>query len=100
MKIENNTITYHKGFKKVDLSIDSIVWAYIQLEDVKASMCCGSYNSVISRLIVLDTEGNKHSFQYEGKEKAGELLEKLTAINPNFAVGYTTENREKFEVSK
>lgn len=99
MKISDNNIIYYKGFKKISVPVSDLVWGYLQLEDVKASMCCGSFNSVIGRVIFMDKDGNKHSYQHEGKEKASELLEAVASLNKDMAVGYTKENKERFGIA-
>lgn len=95
--IENGVLSYKKMFREVKVPTDAIVWGYLQLEDVKASMCCGGFNSVIGRAIFQEAGGEKHIFQYEGKERAMELLDQMKKANPNMAVGYTDENRKRFQ---
>lgn len=75
--IENGVLCYKKMFREIKVQTNVIVWGYLQLEDVKASMCCGGFNSVIGRAIFQEAGGAKHIFQYEGKEKAIELLEQM-----------------------
>lgn len=95
--IENGVLCYKKMFREVNVQTSAIVWGYLQLEDVKASMCCGGFNSVIGRAIFQEADGTKHVFQYEGKEHAMELLEQMKEANPDMAVGFTEENRKRFQ---
>lgn len=96
-KIVNNSLQYRALLKRVSVPVENIVWGYIQVEDVKASMCCGNFNTEIGRAIFLDKTGKKHIIQYEGSDPAKKLLEDAKAANPDMAVGYTEENRKKYE---
>ena len=80
-----------------ELLIADLVWAYLQQEDVSAKMCCSSYHTEIGRVIVMDRNGKKEVFQFESMQEARELLEKLQRENHNLAIGYTDENRKRFE---
>ncbi|MCI8823207.1 MAG: hypothetical protein HFI15_12015, partial [Lachnospiraceae bacterium] len=70
---------------------------YLQQEDVSAKMCCGSFGAEIGRVIVLERNGKKEVFQFESMQEARELLEKLKEAAPDLAIGYTEENRKRFE---
>ena len=96
MKIFDGTLTYRKGIKKIEVPVSDFVWGYIQLEDVHSHMCCGGFDTVIGRVFLLDKNGIKHTFQYEGREKADSLLSEISSLNPSMAVGYTDENKKKF----
>jgi len=39
MKIKEEKLIYWKKFRKREIEIKNIIWAYLQCEDVKASMC-------------------------------------------------------------
>ena len=95
-KIENGKLTWYHVLKKMELPLTDIVWAYLQQEDVNARMCCSNTNFPIGRVIVVRKDGTKEVFQYDGMEKPRQLLEELKKANPEIAVGYTKENREKF----
>lgn len=94
--IENGHLIYRKFLKTIELPLQDILWGYLQIEEVKASMCCGSFNTEIGRAIFLDSRGRKHVIQYEGTDKARKLLEQAQKENPQMAVGYTPENRQRF----
>lgn len=95
--VEDGKIRYRKFLTVCELSAADLVWAYLQQEDVSARMCCGSYHGEIGRVIVRDKNGKKEIFQFESMQEARELLAKLKGENPDLAVGYTEENRRRFE---
>ena len=95
-KLQEGSLIFREGLKKVSISAENIVWAYLQVEDVKAGMCCGTFNTCIGRLIFQDNLGKRHSLQFEGTEIPEKLLSKLTELNPDMAVGFTEENKIKF----
>lgn len=95
--VDNGTLVYRKMFKTYRMDIKDIVWAYLQQEDASARLCCGTASFPIGRLIVFDVHGSKEIFQYEGLEEPKKLLEKLKNINSSMAVGYTDENKAKYE---
>ena len=95
--VENGKILYRKFLTACELPVADLVWAYLQQEDVSAKMCCGSFGAEIGRVIVLERNGKKEGFQYESMQEARELLEKLKEAAPDLAIGYTEENRKRFE---
>ncbi|HBN57118.1 MAG TPA: hypothetical protein DD414_10115 [Lachnospiraceae bacterium] len=96
--VEDGKIIYRKFMKRCELEVSGLVWAYLQQEDVSAKMCCGSYNAEIGRVIVVDKNGKKEIFQFESMQEARELLARLQQSNAELAIGYTAENRKKFDV--
>lgn len=98
VNVENGKIIYRRFLKTCELPVENLVWGYLQQEDVSAKMCCGSFNAEIGRVIVLDKDGKRETFQFESMQEARELLERIQKANPNMAVGYTKENREAFSV--
>lgn len=96
--VADGKLIYRKLLKQCELLIKDLVWAYLQQEDVSAKMCCGSFNAEIGRVVVVDKNGKKEVFQFESMQEARELLERIQEANPDMAVEYTKENREKFEL--
>ena len=99
VKIENGKLIWNRFFKKKELPVSKIVWAYLQQETVNTKMCCGTADFPIGRLIIVKKDMSREVFQYEGMDKPRELLEELKKENPNMEVGYTKENQEKFRGS-
>ena len=95
--VADGKILYRKFLKACELPVSELVWAYLQQEDVSAKMCCGSYNTEIGRVIVLERNGKKETFQFESMQEARELLARIQEVNPELAVGYTEANRRRFE---
>lgn len=96
--VADGKLIYRRLLKQCELLIKDLVWAYLQQEDVSAKMCWGSFNAEIGRVVVVDKNGKKEVFQFESMQEARELLERIQEANPDMAVGYTKENREKFEL--
>ena len=95
--VTDGKILYRKFLSSCELPVADLVWAYLQQEAVSAKMCCGNFNAEIGRVIVLSRDGKKEIFQFESMQEARELLEKLQKANEDLAIGYTEENRKRFE---
>lgn len=95
--VTDGKIIYRKLLKTCEILVEDLVWAYLQQEDVSARMCCGSFGAEIGRVIVVDKNGRREVFQFESMQEARELLEKIQKANPDIAIGYTKENRERFD---
>ena len=95
--VENGRILYQRFLTICELPVADLVWAYLQQEDVSTRMCCGGFETEIGRVIVLERNGKKEIFQFESMQEARELLEKLKEAAPDLAIGYTEENRRRFE---
>lgn len=95
--VADGKIIYKKFLRTCEILVADLVWAYLQQEDVSAKMCCGSFESEIGRVIVVDKNGKKEVFQFESMQEARELLAKIQEANPDIAIGYTKENRERFD---
>lgn len=95
--VEGNILKFKKLFKTYEIDTKNLVWGYLQQEDANARLCCGTASFTIGRLILQDDQGKKEVFQYEGLEEPKKLLEAIKASNPDIAVGYTEENRARFE---
>ena len=50
-------IVYRKLLKTCEIPVTDVVWAYLQQEDVSAKMCCGSFETEIGRVIVVERDG-------------------------------------------
>ena len=95
--VEGNKLKYKKMLKTYEVDTKNFVWGYLQQEDASARLCCGTASFPIGRLVLLDNQGKKEIFQYEGLDEPRKLLEAIKASNPEMAVGYTEENRARFE---
>ncbi len=99
--VEDGKLKYRKWLQRRELPLDDLQWAYIQQEDLSATMCCSEYTCEIGRVIVMDKNGKKEIFQFdhmgEGMKIARKLLEEIHEAKPDLAIGYTKENRARFE---
>lgn len=94
--IGDGKLRYKKMFKDYEIPLENIAWAYLQEEDVEAKMCCSRASFAIGRLIVIDKDGKKEIFQYEGMDEPKRLLSELQNANSNIAFGFTPENKTRF----
>lgn len=95
--VTDGKIIYRKFLDTCELLVADLVWAYLWQEDVPAKMCCKNLEAEAGRVIVLDRNGKKEMFQFESMQEARELLARLQEENPDMAVGYTEENKRRFE---
>ncbi len=104
VRVEDGKLKYRKMLKKRELPLDDLKWAYLQMEDVSSHVCCGEYACEIGRVVVMDKAGKKEVFQFdhmgEGMKIARKLLHEIQKAKPDLAIGYTEENRAKFEPIK
>lgn len=97
-KIIDNTLVFHKGFKKVTLSPEDIKWSYLQAEDGSGKMCCGQFNYTIYRVIVITKDDERCEFMYEDEKAAKSLLAQIGELSTDIAIGYTAENKARFGI--
>ena len=97
VKLENGNLKYGRRKRETTVPVGEIVWAYVQVETVKTACCTGGFGMEAGRLVLLDSAGKTHIIACDRKEDAQKLLEKLKKINLQMAVGFTAENRAKFE---
>lgn len=85
-----------KFLQTKDYPVSDFVWAYLQVESVNGRMCCGNFDLPIGRLILRRRNGGTIILQYEGVDTPKQLLEELSAKNPQMDVGFTEENKKKY----
>jgi UDP-glucose 4-epimerase len=85
--IENNDLVYSSLFKKERFAIEEIQWAYMQIETINVSACCGNSVMEIVRLI-LRAQDDKVVLEIADRKKAEEILASLKQSNPKIVIGY------------
>lgn len=93
---EEEMLCFHKFLKPVRIPVTEIVWGYLQIQNVETSMCCGRYNSELTRVVLQDRSGKQHVFEYEEKARARDFLKEMECKNPAMASGYTDDNKARF----
>lgn len=99
VKIENGSMIYKSMFKEVRVPLENIVWGYLKIKDVNARMCCGNYNTEIVTVVFREASGQIHSFEDEEGKSARRLLKEMEEKNPFMAVGFTEENKARFQMA-
>lgn len=94
--ITDDHIIQKKLLKTSALPLADLVWAYIQQEDVKTSVCCGPVHMEIGRVIAFTGDGRRTAFSFESVKEAEKLLDEIREAAPHAAIGFTAENKEKF----
>ena len=95
--VANKKIVYKKLLRKQEIALDDIVWAYRQQQDAETTFGGKSINLVINRVIVQDKEGKKTAFPFDRTDAAKKMLDEIAAAAPEIAIGYTEENKEKYD---
>ena len=73
------------------------MWAYRQQQDAGAVFRGKNMNLVINRVVVQGKNGVKTAFPFEKVEEAKKLLDRIAEEAPHVAIGYTAENKAKFQ---
>ena len=94
--ITDDQIIHKKLIKTSILPFADLVWAYIQQEDVKTSVCCGPVHMEIGRVIAYTKDGRKTVFSFESVKEAEKLLDEIRKAAPHAAIGFTEENKKIF----
>jgi uncharacterized protein (UPF0128 family) len=94
--IENDNFHYETFLLKRKMPISEILWAYLQMEEVKLSVCCGRTNMVISRLI-LRTKTKKITLELDNEERVNQILNELKAADIGIVTGYKRELENVFD---
>lgn len=95
--VADGKILYRKRLESCEIPIADLVWAYLQQGEPTVKMCGNSMETEAGRVIVVDKNGKKEVFRFESMQEARELLARIQQANPDLAVGYTEENRRRFE---
>lgn len=96
--VEAGRIVYREHLRICEIWLEDLVWAYLQAEDGSARMCGGSSEEEPGRVIVVDRNGKREIFRFASMQEARELLEKIHKAKPEIAIGYTEENRARFDL--
>jgi len=94
--IENGKLIYRKVISKVEVPIEDVVWAYLQIESGSGHMCCGEFDYKIYRVIIHLASKEVIQFQYEKESIARDVLERLHQASDQICIGFTEENKKRF----
>lgn len=90
-------IVFRHGLKRFALPWNDIRWAYRQVEDSHVTLgCCGGVLQEF-RVIMRGEGENRSVVSFQREQEAIRLLETVARQNPGCAIGYTQENRQRFD---
>lgn len=80
-------ISFKKWMKWVDIPYSDIVQAYRQVEEAKASVCCGRAHFEIHRVILVTRDEKRTPIELPDRETGVEILDTLKKRNPQIVIG-------------
>ena len=92
VKFLEEGISYKKIIRWETIPYKHLVQAYRQVEDAKASLCCGQAHFEIHRVILVDQDGKQHAVELPDRETGVELLERLKEKEPSILIGKRRED--------
>ena len=88
IKLNEQNLEYRKGFKWIALSYAEIEKAYLRIEEVKGTLCCGRANFDMYFLMLQVKGGELLKLECTSKESVKEMLELLKEKNAMIEIGY------------
>lgn len=88
IKLNDQEIFYKKGLKWTTLSYESIIQAYLRIEEVNGRLCCGVANFDMYFLVLKVKSGDLIKIEVSSKEIVKEMLEFLKVKNTDIKIGY------------
>lgn len=87
IKLDEQELVYKKGLKWHALSYKEIVQAYLRIEEVKGTLCCGVANFDMYFLVLKTVKEELIKTEASSKEMVKEMLEILKEKNPMIEIG-------------
>ena len=92
-------LVWRRYLKHIYLPYADIVWAYRQVEESHVSLgCCGGVLQEF-RVILRAADGAQAALTFDREADAALLLTHLHAQCPTLPIGWTRENRARFNVT-
>lgn len=88
VKIHDQNMEYKKGLKWLPLSYEEIAGAYLRIEEVNGTFCCGKANFDLYFLMLQLKTGKLLKLESFSKERVKEILEILKQKNEKIEIGY------------
>lgn len=88
IKLYEHNMEYRKGFKWAELSYEEIEKAYLRIEEVNGTLCCGRANFDMYFLMLQLKGGELLKLECTSKESVKEMLEALKQKNDRIEIGY------------
>lgn len=87
VEMKETALSYKKWRKWVDVPYEDMVQAYRQVEEARASLCCGWAHFEIHRVILVTRDGKKTAVELPDRETGVEILDILKEKNPQIVIG-------------
>lgn len=88
VKLNEQNMEYKKGFKWIELSYEEIEKAYLRVEEVSGTLCCGRANFDLYFLMLQLKGGELLKLECTSKETVKDILELLKKKNDKIEIGY------------
>ena len=88
IKLNEQNLEYRKGFKWIALSYEEVEKAYLRIEEVNGTLCCGRANFDMYFLMLRLKGGELLKLECTSKESVKEMLELLKEKNAMIEIGY------------
>lgn len=87
VELRETAIAYKKWMKWLEIPYGDMVHAYRQVEEAKASLCCGQARFEMHRIIIVTRDGKKTAIELPDRETGVEILRVLEEKNPDMEIG-------------
>ena len=88
IKLNEENLEYKKGFKWIALSYEEVEKAYLPIEEVNGTLCCGRANFDMYFLMLRLKGGELLKLECTSKESVKDMLEVLKQKNDQIEIGY------------
>ncbi|MGN1181234.1 MAG: hypothetical protein ACI4SD_08460 [Suilimivivens sp.] len=95
VRLNEQNMEYKKGFKWVELPYREITKAYLRIEEVNGTLCCGRANFDMYFLMLQLSTGELLKLECTSKESVKEMLEVLKQKNDKIEIGYKAKEEEE-----
>ncbi|MGN0377912.1 MAG: hypothetical protein ACI4ED_09780 [Suilimivivens sp.] len=95
VRLNEQNLEYKKGFKWIALPYEEIVKAYLRIEEVNGTLCCGRANFDMYFLMLQLKGGELLKLECTSKESVKALLEELNRKNDKIEIGYKAKEENK-----
>lgn len=95
VRLNEQNMEYKKGFKWVELPYGEITKAYLRIEEVNGTLCCGRANFDMYFLMLQLSAGELLKLECTSKESVKEMLEVLKQKNDKIEIGYKAKKEDE-----
>ena len=88
IKLNDELLTYKKGFKWNSLPYTDIINAYLRIEGVNGRICCGVASFDMHFLMMKTKSGELIKVEGSSKEIVKQILDELSQKNSEIVIGF------------